>query len=81
MMAIRILKQACRLFNKRDDGHLWNRGILQVIQDEATLLYPKESYRTNDVILKAEEKRGTIGFCSVYINIIRRLMNYIWVEH
>ena len=42
---------------KSDDGHLWNRGILKVIQDEATLLYPKESYRTNDVILKAGEER------------------------
>ena len=42
---------------KRDDGHLWNRGILQVIQDEARLLYPKESYRTKDVILKAGEER------------------------
>ena len=51
---------------KRDDGHLWNRGILQVIQDEATLLYPKESYRTNDVILKAGEERDYWFLFSVY---------------
>ena len=51
---------------KRDDGHLWNRGILQVIQDEATLLYPKESYRTNDVILKAGEERDYWYLFSVY---------------
>ena len=42
---------------KKEDGHLWERGLLHVIQDEATLLYPKESYMTNDVILKAGEER------------------------
>ena len=42
---------------KRDDGHLWDSGIMRLVQDEATLLYPKESYRTNDVILKAGEER------------------------
>ena len=42
---------------KKEDGHLWERGLLHVIQDEATLLYPKESYRTKDVILKAGEER------------------------
>ena len=42
---------------KKENGHLWERGFLNVIQDEATLLYPKESYRTNDVILKAGEER------------------------
>ena len=51
---------------KRDDGHLWNRGILQVIQDEATLLYPKESYRTKDVILKAGEERDYWFLFSIY---------------
>ena len=51
---------------KRDDGHLWNSGDLNVIQDEATLLYPKESYRTNDVILKAGEERDYWFLFSVY---------------
>ena len=51
---------------KSDDGHLWNRGILQVIQDEATLLYPKESYRTNDVILKAGEERDYWFLFTIY---------------
>ena len=51
---------------KSDDGHLWNRGILKVIQDEATLLYPKESYRTKDVILKAGEERDYWFLFSIY---------------
>ena len=51
---------------KKDDGHLWNRGIMYLIQDEATLLYPKESYRTNDVILKAGEERDYWFLFKIY---------------
>ena len=51
---------------KRDDGHLWEHGNTSIIQDEATLLYPKESYRTNDVILKAGEERDYWFLFSVY---------------
>ncbi len=51
---------------KRDDGHLWDSGIIHLIQDEATLLYPKESYMTNDVILKAGEERDYWFLFSVY---------------
>ena len=51
---------------KKEDGHLWERGLLHVIQDEATLLYPKESYRTKDVILKAGEERDYWYLFSVY---------------
>ena len=36
---------------KRDDGHLWEHGNTSSSQDEATLLYPKESYMTNDVFV------------------------------
>ena len=51
---------------KKEDGHLWERGLLHVIQDEATLLYPKESYKTKDVILKAGEERDYWFLFSVY---------------
>ena len=51
---------------KRDDGHLWDSGIMHLIQDEATLLYPKESYKTKDVILKAGEERDYWFLFSVY---------------
>ena len=51
---------------KRDDGHLWDSGIMRLVQDEATLLYPKESYRTKDVILKAGEERDYWFLFSVY---------------
>ena len=39
---------------------------MQVIQDQATLLYPKESYRTKDVILKAGEERDYWFLFSIY---------------
>ena len=51
---------------KRDDGHLWDSGIMRLVQDEATLLYPKESYKTKDVILKAGEERDYWFLFSVY---------------
>ena len=51
---------------KKEDGHLWERGLLHVIQDEATLLYPKESYMTNDVILKAGEERDYWFLFTIY---------------
>ena len=51
---------------KRDDGHLWDSGIMCLVQDEATLLYPKESYKTKDVILKAGEERDYWFLFSVY---------------
>ena len=51
---------------KRDDGHLWEHGNTSIIQDEATLLYPKESYMTNDVILKAGEERDYWFFFTIY---------------
>ena len=51
---------------KRDDGHLWDSGIMRLVQDEATLLYPKESYMTNDVILKAGEERDYWFLFTIY---------------
>ena len=51
---------------KRDDGHLWEHGNTSIIQDEATLLYPKESYMTNDVILKAGEERDYWFLFTIY---------------
>ena len=51
---------------KRDDGHLWDSGIMRLVQDEATLLYSKESYKTKDVILKAGEERDYWFLFSVY---------------
>ena len=51
---------------KRDDGHLWDSGIMRLVQDEATLLYPKESYKTKDVILKAGEERDYWFLFTIY---------------
>ena len=41
-------------------------GNTSIIQDEATLLYPKESYMTNDVILKAGEERDYWFLFTIY---------------
>ena len=61
------LKTSMRTFLiKKEDGHLWERGFLRLIQDEASIMYPKEGYMTKDVILKAGEERDYWYLFSVY---------------